>query len=178
MKRSELEHVIRAAGHVVRDSELIVFGSQAILGSFPNAPAELLVSNEVDVYPKNRVEGADFIDGTIGERSSFHTTFGYYGHGVSPEIATLPDRWGDRLVPVLNENTNGITGWCLEVHDLAISKLAAGRQKDLDYLAALIRHTLVDLEVLQNRLAKTAISESQKNLFGERLLRLFRENTK
>ena len=31
-------------------------GSQAILGSFPNAPEILLISMEADVYPKNRPE--------------------------------------------------------------------------------------------------------------------------
>ena len=117
MNRSELEHLIREAGKAVHDSEVIVFGSQAILGSIPEAPEELLRSNEVDLYPKNRPEGARFIDGSIGERSAFHLAFGYYGHGVSPEIATFPDGWEDRLVPVANENTNGIIGWCVEVHE-------------------------------------------------------------
>ena len=46
MKRSELEHVIRASGAIADDDELIVIGSQSILGQYPDAPAELLVSME------------------------------------------------------------------------------------------------------------------------------------
>ena len=40
----------------------------------------------------------------------------------------LPSGWRDRLVPLRNPNTRGATGWCLEVHDLAIAKVA-GREK-------------------------------------------------
>lgn len=65
MKRSQLEHIIRASANIAEDDEIIVIGSQAILAQFPDAPAELLVSNEADVYPKNRPERSDLIDGSI-----------------------------------------------------------------------------------------------------------------
>lgn len=63
MKRSELEHVIRAAGSIANDSEIVVIGSQSILGQFPDAPATLLVSAEADVFPRNHPELADLIGG-------------------------------------------------------------------------------------------------------------------
>jgi hypothetical protein len=34
MTRSELEYLIRAAGAIAEDSELVVIGSQSILGQF------------------------------------------------------------------------------------------------------------------------------------------------
>jgi hypothetical protein len=52
MKRSELEHIIRASGKIADDDEIVVIGSQAILGQFPNAPVRLLMSMEADIYPK------------------------------------------------------------------------------------------------------------------------------
>lgn len=153
MNRSELEHAIRAACDVAGDDELIVAGSQAILGGFPDAPSELRVSREVDVYPKNRPEAAETIDGVLGELSRFDRTHGFYIHGIGPETARLPDGWRERLVPVRNENTRFCTGWCLEVHDLAASKLVAGREKDVGFVAALLRHRMVDPEVLRERIA-------------------------
>jgi hypothetical protein len=54
MTREQLEHAIRAACEVAEDSEIWIFGSQAILGKFPDAPEELRTSIEVDVQPKNR----------------------------------------------------------------------------------------------------------------------------
>jgi hypothetical protein len=59
--REQLEHVIRAAATIAADAEIVVIGSQAILGRYPNAPAELLVSADVDVYPRSHPERADLI---------------------------------------------------------------------------------------------------------------------
>ena len=67
MTREQLEHAIRAAGAICGDRELYVVGSQAILASCPNAPAELRQSMEVDIAPKNRPELEAMIEGSIGE---------------------------------------------------------------------------------------------------------------
>ncbi len=109
MTRAQLEHLIRASGDIADDDEIIVIGSQAILAQFPDAPSDLLVSVEADVYPKNRPERADLIDGTIGELSPFHETYGYYAQGVSETTAVLPAGWNERLIPVRNANTRGVT---------------------------------------------------------------------
>ncbi len=68
MKRQEFEHVIRAAASIVED-EIVVIGSQAILGQHPDAPDPLLVSAEVDVFPRMAPERSDEIDGAIGDGS-------------------------------------------------------------------------------------------------------------
>lgn len=157
MKRAELEHIIRAAANIAADDEIVIVGSQAILGEHPDAPAELLVSMEADVYPKNYPERADVVDGAIGELSAFHDTFGYYAQGVGAQTATLPDGWRSRLVPVRGAGTRGATGWCLETHDLAVSKLVAGRPKDLEFVGALARHGLIREETLWARLTATSL---------------------
>jgi hypothetical protein len=119
MNRAALEHLLRAAAAITNERELVVIGSQAILGQFPEAPAALLTSIEADLYPRHAPHKSELIDGAIGELSSFHQTFGYYAHGVDDTTATLPRGWEGRLVPITNENTAGAIGWCLEVHDLA-----------------------------------------------------------
>jgi hypothetical protein len=125
--RSQLEHLLRAAGAIAGTQDLIVIGSQAILAWAEN----LLVSLKADLYPRDQPHLAQLIDGSIGELSTFHETFGYYAHGVGPETARLAPGWEDRLIPLRNANTNGVTGWCLHPLDIALSKLAAGRPKDL-----------------------------------------------
>lgn len=149
MTREQLEHVIRAAARIADATEIVVVGSQALLGEFPAAPAELLESMEADVYPRDHPERADLIDGAIGELSPFHETHGYYAHGVGPETATLPAGWEDRLVPLPAE---GAVGLCLEIHDLVLSKYSAGREKDRDFVRTAIRHRMVGREVLARRL--------------------------
>jgi hypothetical protein len=152
MRRPELEHLIRAAASIADDDELIIVGSQAILGQYPDAPDELCVSIEADVYPRHHPERADLIDGAIGEGSPFHETFGYYAQGVGPTTAVLPTGWETRLVPVFGPATRGATGWCLEAHDLVLSKLVAGRDKDLRFARVAARSGLVRVSELLARI--------------------------
>ena len=49
MTREQLEHLIRAAAPLVEDDDIVVIGSQAVLGQFPSAPAQMRVSIEADV---------------------------------------------------------------------------------------------------------------------------------
>jgi hypothetical protein len=162
MRRAELEHVIRAAAAVAEDDELIVVGGQAILGQFPDAPETLLASLEADLYPRNRPERSIEIDGSLGDGSYFHATFGYYAHAVDPGTAVLPAGWEDRLVPVRGENTGGATGWCLEVHDLLLSKCVAGRERDWEFVEGAIRHRLADPVELQRRIPDLRLSEAAR----------------
>lgn len=143
MTREQLEHAIRAACDVAEDSEVYVFGSQAILGQYPDAPAELRQSVEADIAPVHAVDMLTMIDANLGELSMFHETHGFYVHGVGLEAAVLPVGWERRAIRVQNENTNGNIGWCVEVHDLAASKLVAFRPKDLDFVRVLIAGELV-----------------------------------
>jgi hypothetical protein len=169
LRRSQLEHIIRAAATISADDEIIVIGSQAVLGQLPDAPAELLVSSEADVYPRNFPERWELIDGSIGELSPFHETFGYYAQGVEPGTATLPRDWEQRLVPIRNENTRGATGLCLELHDLLVAKYVAGREKDYRFIYDSLRHGLAGQEILLERLAATELGAAQRLRISERL---------
>jgi hypothetical protein len=149
VRRQDLEHIIRAAADVTGDREIVVIGSQAILGQHPDAPRQLLLSPEADVYPLNRRDQVDEIDGVLGEGSMFHDTHSYYAHGVGAETATLPAGWEDRLVPIRNDNTRQATGLCLEGHDLVLSKLAAGREKDYRFVSDALREKIVEAGTLR-----------------------------
>lgn len=174
MNRPQLEHILRAAAAITGTDRFVIIGSQAVLGQHPDPPPELLVSMEADVFSLRSPEDAELIDGSIGEASPFHRTFGYYAHGVGEETAVLPDGWKDRLVPLQTPSTGGATGLCLEVHDLAVAKLAAGREKDLAYVAALLRHGLAHPDVISARLERTPMSTEVRLACGRRLQRLSR----
>jgi hypothetical protein len=171
--RAQLEHLLRAAGDIANDDEIVVIGSQAILGQFPNAPASMRISVEADLFPLNHPERAELIDGSIGELSPFHETFGYYAQGVAEETACLPRGWKDRLVVIQNDNTRGVKGFCLEVHDLLISKAIAGRDKDLDFLAAAAAHHMADATTLLSRLATVEANPAVVGAARARIERVF-----
>ncbi len=98
-----------------------MIGSQAVHASIPAPlPPEAQRSVEVNIVPFDDPEGvkADLVDGTIGEASAFHESFGIYAQGVSETTAVLPDGWRDRLVRYESAATGGVVAWCLDLHDL------------------------------------------------------------
>jgi len=155
VKRSELAHILRAAADVTSDPEILVIGSQAILASFDEAelPEEATRSIEADVAfledPDERK--SDAVDGAIGEHSRFHETFGVYGQGVSVQTATLPAGWRERLVAFDDPAAGASKAICLDPHDLVVSKLVAGREKDFEFARALVSARLVRVDTLLAR---------------------------
>jgi hypothetical protein len=169
--RSEFEHAIRAAGAVLGVRELLVIRSQALHGSVAGElPPEAARSVEVDVAalsgdPEGRM--ADLIDGAIGEASMFHATFGYYAQGVVEATAVLPAGWRDRLVRLETAGTGGVVAWCLEPHDLWVSKAVAGRPKDVEFCQAVLDVGLVRPDVVRARLAAVAALEPRVRTAAE-----------
>jgi hypothetical protein len=147
VKRTEFEHAVRAAAAVLGVDELLVIGSQALHGSV-----------ESDLPDE-----ADLIDGAIGEASMFHATFGYYAQGVEVVTAVLPKGWQERLVQFQTAGTRDVIAWCLEPHDLWISKMIAGRPKDLEFGLALVEGGIVDPSELVSRLENVDVQEPVRN---------------
>jgi len=144
MTRAQLEHILRASGAITDEKEIVILGSQSILGRYSNPPEALCRSIEADAFPLHAPEKADLIDGTIGELSPFHETHGYYAHGITPETTILANGWQDRLIPLQTARTDNVVGLCLAPVDLAISKLAASREKDLAFVRVMIEQHLFD----------------------------------
>jgi len=133
VRRDELEHVIAAAADVTGETELVVVGSQAILGPFPDAPQSMLRSMEADLYPRRAPEKADDIDGSLGDGSRFHRTFGYYAHGVGPETAKAPAGWEMRCSRSASQTASGIGSSRAKAlaHRLVDTQVLLGRIDDL-----------------------------------------------
>jgi hypothetical protein len=173
MNRIQLEHIIRAASQISDDAEIVVIGSQAIHAQTVKLPPIAFHSIEADVYPRNHPERADRIDAAIGELSSFHMTHGYYAHGISPTTAILPAGWEQRLIPISNPNTGGATGLCIDVHDLALSKYAAGREQDLEFNRELARHGILRKRKLIRLAPSMPIDDERERLILNRIERDF-----
>jgi hypothetical protein len=166
MRRDQLEHAIRTACQIIGHDAVVVIGSQSILGSFDDdqLPTEATMSLEVDILPfvEDKDEAArlaDVIEGAAGEWSPFEEQHGYSIDGVDWTTAILPDGWRDRLVRVQNANTAPpigqpqYIGWCLDKEDLCVAKLCAFREKDQNFVEALLDAGLVDAGLIAIRLA-------------------------
>jgi Nucleotidyltransferase of unknown function (DUF6036) len=174
MRKADFDHVIAAAVDVSGEREIVVIGSQAILGSVEDPPEELVESMEVDVYPLHDPDKAEEIDTMLGDGSSFHGSFGFYAHGVGPETMKGPAGWEQRLIEVKIQSRPAQKAepiaYCLELHDLVLAKCAAARERDWDYAREMLRLGLVDLAELLGRVDQMPVPKATRELV-ERMLR-------
>lgn len=167
MRRDQLEHAIRTACQVIDAPAVIVTGSQAILGTYreEDLPGQATMSMEIDILPivddnDESIRLGDLIEGVAGEFSRFEETHGFSIDGVDLSTSALPEGWRDRLVKVQSANTAApsgepeFIGLCLEKHDLCVAKLCAFREKDRNFVTALVEAQLVDPDELAERLSE------------------------
>lgn len=94
---------------------------------------------------------ADLVEGAIGEMSTFHATNGIYAEGISTETVILPSGWRDRLHSWDVVSSDPAQPLFLEPHDPAVAKLARLEPKDRDFVDALIRAGILEVETLRER---------------------------
>ena len=191
MTRYELEHLIRAAGDIAEIKEMTIFGSQSILGQHPDldnivksknitaSPKRfdintLIRSIEADIFIENE-ELADRVEGSIGELSSFHSTHGYYFDAVDETTSKLPIGWEQRRHKISNDNTGGVTAWCIDKHDLILSKLYANREKDIEFFKAMKSLSLLKKKTLLQGLNNMSIGETDKDRIKNIILKEFKK---
>lgn len=151
MKKHELKLALKAAARLAREQEFFIIGSQAVHAHCTRPPAEVLLSQECDLYPRSHPQAAALLDRELGRNSAFAQKHGFYIDVVTPDIACLPEGWEKRLKKL---RVGLVTAFCLEIHDLVVTKLAAGRFKDLEFAGAILHLRLAKASTLRGRLAK------------------------
>ncbi|QYU66572.1 hypothetical protein J4558_16520 [Leptolyngbya sp. 15MV] len=155
LKRAGVNHMLRAAAAIAEHDRFVLIGSGSAIATQKNLPLDMMLTSEIDIYADGVTEPeslSELLAAVIGRDSMFHRTFHYYVDGVSPTTATLPDGWRDRLIPYTTPEAPGVTALCLEIHDLAVAKLCAGREKDIVWLRAGLNAGLVKRAILAERL--------------------------
>ncbi|WP_428662714.1 DUF6036 family nucleotidyltransferase [Reyranella sp.] len=167
MKKQQLDHVLRAAGEITGEKQFVIIGSQALHGKYPDLPDDIIRSVEVDLMVLRKRDQTELLN-EIGVDSPFHQEFGFYADPVDETAAKLPKGWKNRLVNLKPGNTHGVKGLCLELHDLAIAKYAARREKDLIFTRELARRGLVSRERLLSLVDLTPVeAEVRKRILAD-----------
>jgi hypothetical protein len=167
MTKAEFESLLRRAGDLAKERDFFLIGSQSLRGVCPAIPRDFPLTLEADLYPRNRPQACSLLRAELGNTSRFFKWHGYYLDCTDPALATLPDDWMERLIPFRTPRTGGVTAWCLDPNDLFASKLAAGREKDQQFLLAMLRHRLVKPDVVLSRIDDLPVSESRRNEMKE-----------
>ena len=169
MTLEDLRLLIYELGRRLKLDEVYIIGSAAIAAALPNPPGgEFTATRDVDVIPPGDTESLlDQIDLLLGEGSTFDEQWGYYAQGVSSKTPTYAPRdWMARTIAV---QTVTAVGRCMEPHDLAVSKLGAGRDKDLAFVRQLANAGLVNRETMLERLTSVDCSEEMRALIAARI---------
>lgn len=154
MKKSDIDDALAALWVLVKETEPIVIGSQALHGKFPDVADTISVSREVDVILPNKAKLGNWIFEVVGEGTPFDFERGYFiDHVVAvPGLPILANGWEERAI-VHEFFFDGKRQGCvryLSPEDMAISKLGAGRPKDIEFVSALLTQAYVRLQDLQN----------------------------
>ena len=94
----------------------------------------------------------------LGEESGFDYEHGFYIEAIQRETVIFPAGWQDRLVRFecgIPGKAYGVSGFCLEPHDLCVSKALAGREKDWEFIRALVTAGVVQADVIHERITGT-----------------------
>jgi hypothetical protein len=177
MKKHQLDHILRAAGGITGQKQFVIVGSQALHGKYPDLADDIVMSAEVDLFAPRQPDATELLN-EIGVDSPFHVTHGFYADPVDEGTAVLPKGWKGRLVNLPAGDTGGVRGLCLEPHDLAISKYAAGRDKDRTFTKELARRGLVDREKLLALVEQTPMSAGLKERVRTAIAREFASSDK
>ena len=166
-------HVIEAVNALVHPMRITVMGSSSLLAHDPSLgepgqPLELSLDADLLLEPTDEAQAA-VLHEAVGEGSLFHREYGVYVELLRPEIEeTLPPGWRDRCTAI--EGMQHTV--CLDPYDLAVAKLAVGREKDIGLFRELVTRGFIDLEVLRRRYRETPMDENRMVRAGRALARL------
>lgn len=175
MTLEQLKQVLQAASELTKESDFYVIGSAAILQVF-NSPGHVYLSrsNEADLISfSGDPHIADLLSVMIGELSPFHACHDVYADGVTFDTPVFaPKGWQDQAI-VVQFKEIGVTARFMELHDLALSKLGAGRPKDMEFCEALIATGYLNQGMLRERLIDVECTEAKRRQIESSIARYF-----
>ena len=171
MTRQETERALLEFANFVHQTTIYVIGSQAIYGAYPDFELEIvLASKDIDVFTLPYLERWWLpVNERFGSDSDFDVERGYYVDMVKPDLPRLPAGWENRAVRrvigtlLINGRSEDVTAVFPEAHDLAASKVAIGREQDVEFLLGLVEAQVIQRSVLEDRL-RQAPRMDQKRL--------------
>ena len=149
MQREQFQELVARAARLGGQSGLVVLGSQAVHALSTTPPAEVLLSVECDLWLGHDSAAASRIEVELGKNSAFAKAAGVYADPLPPDLPTLPEGWEQRLVTYQGGE---VAVRCLEIHDLIVSKLAAGRLKDYEFTASVLTGKLARADEVIRRI--------------------------
>jgi hypothetical protein len=168
VRKSDLFELVAAIKSLAPEEIPIIVGSQAVhfITNFP--PEIVQQSIECDfllIVGKSETRVA--INKKLGVFSQYQVEHGFYADALGLATVVLPTGWEERMQSFKGEDGNMIVK-VAEIHDVAASKLIAGREKDFIFLKELFLREFIKMDVFLER-AKLIQAMPQSNVLTSRL---------
>ena len=151
MKRWQFFDLIRRVSELTQITEPVIVGSHSLFAVTDFVPAIVDRSLEADfLLGPHGHEVIEMVRDNLGYTSDFYKQHGYFADPLGMAVVSFTPGWQDRLQPLKDDNGQ-VVAKCLEIHDLAVSKLIAGRDKDLIFLCDLLDSRMILMEALMER---------------------------
>jgi len=144
----KVESILSDAARLVREGEIVVFGSAALALWLARGPT----SRDVDVWCDPPEKG-DILAALMGELSWYHTTHGAYVEVWAPETFAAPRGWRERARVRRHEDYPGVRLVIPHPHDVLVSKLERLETKDREHVARILEQCPLAPAVFDDLLA-------------------------
>ena len=136
-------------------ADFVIMGSISVLGVMlgHDIPAGMILSNNLNAYPRLDPNRAQSLTRAWGQGSAFERQHGYYFDAISPSLPTLPSGWEQRLIT--HTLAGGVKASFLEPNDAAISKYARGEERDKRWIREGLRASILSLATIEYRCRET-----------------------
>ena len=151
MKKEYLFDLIRRVKEISGVRLPIIVGSQCLYAATDQVPQIVRGSFEADfLLAEDDSDAREIVNKKLGVTSTFFDEHGYFADGVGLATIVLTPGWRERLQPLMDESGQAVA-LCLDLYDVAVSKLIAGREKDMIFLCYLLDSKMITMAPLMER---------------------------
>jgi hypothetical protein len=157
----DITALLTEASRISNHRSFVIAGSLCALAAVMRPPNEMVISRDVDFYPKLD-PGRGFIEiaKMLGEGSKFEKEHGFYADPITPELLLRPEGWEARMVQI--PLTGGIVAWFMDVNDAAVGKLARSSENDIRWVISGLGEGMLNAKTIIQRCKATQAMTSEE----------------
>jgi hypothetical protein len=150
VRKQNLFELTSEVRKITKDLPIIV-GSQAIFAITDFPPEIVRKSVECDYLLQTKLAKLrSTLTEKLGIFSNYQQEKGFFADILGLATVVLPTYWETRLVELKTEDGQ-ILAFCVEIHDVAVSKLMAGREKDFEFLQIAFQSDYLEISTFIER---------------------------
>jgi hypothetical protein len=163
VRKQNLIELTSEVKKITKDLPIIV-GSQAIFAITDFPPEIVRKSVECDyLLQTNLAKLRSALTEKLGIFSNYQQEKGFFADILGLATVVLPKDWEKRLVELKTEDGQ-LLAFCVEIHDVAVSKLMAGREKDFEFLQIAFKSDYLEISTFIERTELIEKLENEKDL--------------